>query len=193
MPPEALVWYTGGNELLLPFASFMDVGLTPLHELKDSLKVWLFHCFVFGLRCSHSSLIGAAPTTRCILTTTRWIAKTDKSTWWYVESTRNILHCMHSGCMVIIIANVARFTLNFFTACNAGNKESLSTAWFIGVKVTTPRLHYCAAICACTFVFVLSHFILSFKVKVSHPTRFIILRSKRQLFWIRRNPAWIRL
>jgi len=39
MPPEALVWYTGGNELLLPFASFMDVGLTPLHELKDSLKV----------------------------------------------------------------------------------------------------------------------------------------------------------
>jgi len=122
-----------------------------------------FRCCRLQMQCSrlspsyHSPFsISAATTARSVFTPAGRITETDKSTTGYINGTRNILHCMHCSSMGIIIASIAIW-LHFFLACIASNVETLPTARLIGVKRSTPRLHYCTAISASSFVSILFH------------------------------------
>lgn len=102
------------------------------------------------------SLISATATAWCVLTTSRWITETDKSSTGYIESPRNVFYRMHGSSMPIVMFIIA-IRLHCFLACTTCYVEPLPTSRLIGMKISTPRLYYCTAIGAFPFVFVSFH------------------------------------
>ena len=102
------------------------------------------------------SLISAATAARSVFTTARRITETHKPSTRYVKSARNIPYRMHSSGVILNMFTVAIW-LHFFTAYTTGHKEPLPTARLVGVKISTPRLNYCPAIGAASFVFITLH------------------------------------
>jgi len=124
-----------------------------------------------------ASSIGTASAAWCVLTPAGRVTETNKTTTGYVKSPRNILHCMHSSCMVIIIANVARFTLNFFLTCIACHVETLFTARLVGMKISLTRLNHCATFCTLSFVSITLHSTIFLSVRLKKNYRSLQIRS----------------